>query len=117
MAYIYSTLSSDNEYRVYKKGGADMNIVAGKVVVKGKANIANKNIITPRGVATMVTADELKLLEENESFKRHKERGFISVSTKQETADKVANDMSKKDKSAPKTKEDFGIGKVTTNKE
>lgn len=118
MPYVYSTLSNDNEYRIYEKGGADIPVVKGHVLIKGGAGIANKNLITPRGVPTEVTKEQLEMLEGNDQFKMHKENGFISVDTKQADADAVAKNMTKKDKSAPKTPEDYSGDKAPkVNKE
>lgn len=107
MPYVYSTLSNDNEYRGYKPGGADMQTVERHVLIKGGAGIANKNIITPRGVATEVTAEELEFLKGHESFKMHVENGFITFDNKKADAEEVAKDMKKKDQSAPVTPEDY----------
>ena len=116
-AYIYSTLSCDNEYRGYKEGSKDVPTVKWAVVIKGGANIASKNLITPKGVLTTVSDEEMKLLEGNAQFKRHVDRGFLIVEKKKVEAEEVAKNMKKKDKSAPTTDEDFAAGTVTTNKE
>lgn len=109
MPFIFSTLTCDNDYRTFTKGGGDVQNVETTVRVKGGAGIANKNLITPRGVMTVVSDDELKLLETNESFKMHKENGYITVESKKADADEVAaKSMKKKDKSAPVTPEDYG---------
>lgn len=109
MPYIFSTLACDNEYRSYTKGGNDMPSVEKSVLVKGGAGIANKNLITPRGVMTSVSDEDLKHLEANESFQMHKENGYITVESKKADADEVAvKSMKKKDKSAPVTPEDYG---------
>jgi len=107
MPYVYSTLSCDNEYRGYKKGGGDIPQVEAHVLIKGGAGIANRNIITPRGVATEVTKEELIILEANEQFQLHVKNGFIMVESKRSEADEVAKNMTKKDKSAPATPDDY----------
>ena len=114
MPFIYSTLSTDQQYRGYTKGGGDMPIVSTKVFIAGKANIMNKNIITPRGMVTEVTEEELKVLEADEVFKIHVKGGFISVDKKQVDAEKAAENMSAKDKSAPITPDDYEAGKAPT---
>ncbi len=108
MPYVFSTLSCDNEYRSFSKGGGDIPIVESKILIKGGAGIVNKNIITPLGVMTQVTDEELKLLEENESFKMHRDNGYIVVENKKADADEVAKkSMKKNDKSSPVTPEDY----------
>ena len=39
--YVYSTLSNDNTY--------------GGVFIAGKANVANKNIVTPQGISPSIS--------------------------------------------------------------
>lgn len=111
MAYVYSTLSTDQEYRGYREGG-DVKTVKWSVTVKGGANIASKNLITPKGVLTIVSEEELALLNENAQFNRHKERGYIVIEKREEKAEKVAKNMKKKDESAPLTHSDFKPGAV-----
>lgn len=116
MYFIYSTLSCDNEYRGYKEGSKDVPSVKWSVVIKGGANIASKNLITPKGVLTTVSDEEMALLETNAQFKRHVERGFLIVEKKKVEAEEVAKNMKKKDKSAPTVASDFKED-VVTNKE
>lgn len=89
--YVYSTLSNDNNY--------------GGVLIRGKANVANKNIITPLGVATKVDGSQLEVLKASHVFNLHQENGFITVEKFKEDADKVASDMTGRDASAPETPE------------
>ncbi|MBP3933130.1 MAG: hypothetical protein J6D44_04575 [Pseudomonas sp.] len=89
--YVYSTLSNDNNY--------------GGVFIAGKANVANKNIVTPLGMATKVDDSALSVLESSHVFRLHKENGFITVEKYKEDADLVASDMTGRDASAPETPE------------
>lgn len=109
--FIYSTLTQSNEYSVWVKGGADLKQRAQKVIIKGGANIANKHLVTPRGVVTEVTEDELALLEGNKVFQRHKQRGFIVVdrATKAADVEKVVPDMVGRDMSAPLVPQDYEL--------
>jgi len=100
--YVFSTLSNDNAYPLYKDG-----VKVKTVLVNGKANIANKNLITFKGVMTNVSNEDYALLKEDENFKKQVDAGFFSVETKEAEAEKVAKDMTKKDKSAPLTKKDI----------
>lgn len=114
-SHIYSTLTADQEYRGYTEG--KVKTVKWKVVIKGGANIAGKNLITPMGVLTTVTDEEMGLLETNPSFKRHVERGFITVEKKKVGVEDVVKNMKKKDKSAPKVAGDFKDAPVTNKGE
>ena len=93
--YVYSTLTAS---QVYSDG-------ENKVLIVGGANSPTKHMLTPRGVATKVTDEQMAILEKSGLFKKHQERGFIEVSTFSKDADKVAKGMTAGDKSAPDTEE------------
>lgn len=105
---IYSTLTSAQEYATWKQNG-DLRIKDKSVRINGGANLADNHFITPLGSVTIVTDDELELLQSNPSFKRHVERGFIKVSKGSDKADveKAVADLLSKDESAPLVPEDF----------
>ena len=103
--HIYSTISANQEYRGYNEG--KVKTVKWKVMVEGGANIAGKNLITPKGVLTTVTDEEMGLLETDPTFKRHVDRGFITFEKKKVDIEDVVKNMEKKDNSAPKVAEDF----------
>ncbi len=101
--YIYSTMSSDNDYIIYENGFA-----TSKVTIAGKANVANKlTLLVKEGAVTCIAQDKYELIKENYHFKKHLDGGFLTVENKNIEASKIAKTMSKKDKSAQKTKEDF----------
>lgn len=89
--YVYSTLSNDNRY--------------GEVLINGKANVANKNVITPLGVVTRITDAQLDECKSYPVFQLHMDNGFLSVEKYKEDADLVASDMTGRDASAPETPE------------
>lgn len=106
--YVYSTLSSTMNYENSGKGGGDLPLVTGHVVIQGGANIPDKYMRTPDGaVITPVTEKELEILQANEVFRRHVENGFIKVSDKKADAEVVAADMETRDQSAPLVDADF----------
>lgn len=118
--YVYSTLSNDQQYTQYA-GKADNNLapnVEHSILIAGKANVTNKHFITPRGMVTEVTAEDLAILKKNELFKIHEANGFITYSESKEDAEKVAAVMEGRDKSAPLVEQDFDDkdSKPTTNK-
>tara|TARA_R110000868_G_scaffold124084_5_gene328259 strand:+ start:1715 stop:2083 length:369 start_codon:yes stop_codon:yes gene_type:complete len=101
--FIYSTMSSDNDYIVYENGAAKH-----KVTIAGKANVADKlTLLVKEGAVTMIDQEQYELIKENYHFKKHLEGGFLTVENKNVEASKVSKGMSKKDKSAQKTEEDF----------
>jgi hypothetical protein len=93
--YIYSTLTTDVTYALYGESPANgaPAIVKASVFIAGKANVINKNLITPMGVMTKVSDEELSLLKENHTFKRHVDSGFIKIETRKVDPEVVAPDM------------------------
>lgn len=109
--YVYSTASCDNYYCVYEKTDvqAASHIIKAKVLIRGGANVSNENLITPKGVMTRVTQAQMDILEASEGFKRHRLAGFIKVEKTAKNPDKVAEEMTPKDGSAPITPNDKHI--------
>lgn len=109
MKYVYSTGTTNVEYNAFTvppKGNIPQRIR--RVVVRGGANVANKNFITPKGVVTKISDEDADFLLQNDSFKRHVKAGFVVMSNYLVDADGVAvNDLEPKDRSAPKTPGDF----------
>lgn len=107
--YVYSTLSNDQQYTHYAAASANnlTPAVEKSILIAGKANITSKHFITPLGMATEVTAEDLALLKQNAMFKIHEANGFITYSEVKEDADKMASVMTGRDQSAPLVEEDF----------
>lgn len=106
--FIYSTLTSSTKYTNWSKGPGDLAKRTGSVLIQGGTNVANKHLVTPRGVVTEVSEDQLKILQGDKSFQRHVARGFIKVERiKAETIEKGVSDMVQRDPSAPLVPDDF----------
>lgn len=116
MAKIYSMASNDVVIAVYKKGN-DKSVGAKQIkqaiIIKGGANVRdhvtgqNKNF-----VETVVTPEELKLLQANSTFNRKVKAGFLTVDKKPEVfkADKSAQITEKEMKAkAPKAEVKTGL--------
>lgn len=101
--YVYSTLSSDQIYADFDTDSGMLPQMRYSVAINGGANIADKHFHTPLGVVTSVTDAELEYLEKNAVFQQHLAGGFVSISKRQKDADKVSQDMTKRDRSAPMT--------------
>lgn len=111
--YIYSKLSNDNVYAPYAKGGADLPIRGEGVLIKGGAGVADKRIVTPQGVVTTITREELELLKSIPQFNEHVERGFLKIQdTKVEVEVALADMTAERDGGAPLVPEDFEEGKA-----
>lgn len=122
MPYITSTMSASVSYAIYGKTAGGLPIVQKEIVIEGGANVMSKKLmVTPNGVVTKVTDEELALLEAHPLFKTHQKNGFIRVSksnpqediakvdtkdmqNKDASAQRVDSDYTKKGKKAPKVK-------------
>lgn len=77
--WVFSTLANDNAYTEYEKGGGDIPLATRSVLIKGGTGVTDARLVTPAGVATEVTPEELSLLEACTLFQLHKKNGFIKV--------------------------------------
>ncbi len=107
MNYVYSTLTSSTDYRVWMPSGNDLPTAGRSIVINGGAGIASKELVTPYGSVTKVTDEDLALLEADEAFQRHIERGFIRVERTKIDLEKIAASMASRDGSSPLVPQDF----------
>lgn len=114
MPHVYSTITNDTMYGHTLPGGADLRIRGRQILIKGGANRGGKGLITPYGVRTEVSEEELEYLRTVEAFNRHESKGFLKIveSRKAPEVEEVAGDMEKKDLSAPKTPVDYDKDKA-----
>lgn len=115
MPYLYSTLSCSQRYVKYAPavaGGVPRE--ERSVFVAGGANVANKNLITPRGVVTEVTDEELALLRENDLFKIHVSKGHIVVEDRKHDVEKVIPDMEARSPDAQIEPQDYDVSGTHT---
>lgn len=108
MNYVYSTLTCDNTYNVYDNEGAnkELPLKLRSILIKGGTGIATKHLITPMGIVTSVTDEELAILEKDEVFQQQAKAGFLIVSKTETNPEKIAADMVTRDGSAPYVPED-----------
>lgn len=108
--YIYSTLTSDVDYAIYTQTeDKDFSHISRRIRVHGGANVATKQLITPRGKVTEVSEEDFELLQKDYVFNLHVKNGFITHDSRKKDVDETVEKrgMVKKDRSAPKTKDDF----------
>lgn len=111
MFFVYSTLSTSVAYTFHGEAINDMKPIEQTIRIEGGANVAKKNLETPRGVVTRITDAEAELLSTNPVFKRHQKNGFMVLERHQKDPEKVAaQSMESADTSAPLTESDFGDG-------
>ena len=105
MFHVYSTLSNDNTYihRQFSddKDSPPLPVELGRVTIKGGANVAGKFFITPMGVKTDVSENDMEWLREDEGFKNHVEKGFLRIEQRNYDVERIVADMELADKSAP----------------
>lgn len=109
MPYVYSTLTCDNIYATYDNSGSnkDTPVLVSQILIKGGAGIATKHLVTPLGIVTNVSDDDLEILKTNDDFKSHMENEFIKIDKKKVDVEVAAADMASRDKSAPVVPEDI----------
>jgi len=124
MPYVLSTLSADNEFVDFVKTDTAGSSVARpatakmSVLIKGGANVTNKQLVTLDGVLTYVNEAQADFLRNHKNFQRHLDRGHLKiiekeVAPRQETVTKIAaNEMVARDSSAQldESKGDFKQG-------
>jgi hypothetical protein len=117
--YIYSTSSSDQKFNLFHKlEKGDVPKIAGFVVIKGKANVANKNLITESGVVTKITDKEFDMLGKVEAFKKMLKSGFMTHDAKRLEAGDVAKErLEAKDAAAPLGIKDAEASGVSVHKD
>lgn len=107
MPYVYSTLTAGQNYTAYTKGGGDLPVVQKVVTINGGTNLPDKNLITPRGVVTEVSTEDLEFLLDQPAFIQHVENGFITFDTAKKDVEVAVSDLQGRDGSAPLVPEDI----------
>ena len=107
--YAVSTLTNDNEYAIYGPliPGSARQVIR-SIVIKGRAGIPGKNVITPRGVVTPVTDEDIAALESNPVFNAHVQNGWITIEKiDPRDGDKVAANQNERDGASQLTADDL----------
>lgn len=109
--YVCSKMASDNAYTTWhpgQKAANDMPRKDRQVLIKGGSGVINKQLVTPHGVVTKITAEELELVRKScPAFARHEKAGFLKVLEKDPSTKDIrsmAKDMPE-DKSKQATKD------------
>lgn len=102
MYYIFSTLTCDNAYTLYRQTDPrQLGYIEKSILIKGGHGVAGKHLITPKGVMTEVTDADYEILKDNYHFQQHIANGFIVVEKKKLDTEEVAAKMEDRDASAP----------------
>lgn len=116
MPYVYSTLTADQNYTLYPADADPRQIPKAlqTVFIAGGANVVdNHSMVTPRGVVTEVSDEQMKVLEKIPAFDKHRKAGFISIDKIMNAPDEVAKDMTPQDESSQLVDDDFENKPVT----
>lgn len=106
--YIYSTATQDNNYTAYEAERIDgMNVISKQVLIKGGAGLMSKHFVTPQGVATKVSDEDLEFLKSHIGFQDHLKAGFVKIDSRKMDIEKAIGDMNKRDRSAPIVPQDL----------
>ena len=108
-AFICSTATASLEIVQYDSNSGPVPRVVRKVNLLGGANLPPKTLVTPRGVLTPVSAEDLGFLVSNTEFQRLKKAGFVEIVSgkTEEDVDAALAGMQSKDRCAPATPKDF----------
>lgn len=112
--YAYNTMTAGVTYTLYEENPSGLNVVKAQVDIAGGANVPNKNLVTPLGVVTEITDDQLDILKQIPLFHEHVKNGFLVIQKRKDDVEAVVPDMVSRDDSAPLTPNDFvdGDGKA-----
>lgn len=107
MPYVYSTSSNDTTFTKFESGGNDMPKLVKRVLIKGGTNVATKRLVTPYGVRTEVSEEDMAFLNTRKNFLRMVKAGFLKVEERKLDPEVPAADMETRDDSAPRVPQDF----------
>ena len=105
--HVFSKMAASVKYVDWLPGGADLPYAGKSVLIRGGAGVASKNLITPLGIHTEVTAEEAEILKRNRVFQLHLKNGSVVMQESNADPEKVVADMGPDDPSAPLTPADF----------
>lgn len=115
MPLLFSTMTGAVTYTDWKLTPGGLSVAGMQVTIRGGANVADRRtIITPRGVGTSVTDEELAFLKNDPTFQMHEKNGFITIDSAKDIrdADLAASNMEGRDDSAPDVEQDFAPGQA-----
>lgn len=110
MPFVYSTLANDNILVKYSipEDKNKIPVETARILIKGGAGVSTgKAFITPRGVVTQVTDEQLDILKSISDFQDHVKTGYMSFTDKEYSVESIVPDMIARDNSAPLIPQDF----------
>ncbi|MDR2093021.1 MAG: hypothetical protein LBP58_06880 [Azoarcus sp.] len=107
MPYVYSTLTAPQEYAGWGKGNNDIPRIRKAVRINGGANLATKQLITPRGAVTEVSEEDAEFLRQHPVFKIHAKNGFVLIENRNQYEERTLASLEQRDPSSPDTPDDI----------
>lgn len=110
---VFSTLASPVTYTRWERGANNHPVAKASVTIKGGAGVANSHVQTPRGVATLITPEQLAILKADKTCQLHMRNGHITIDENVERpptpddAENAAANMEGRDVSAPLVPQDY----------
>ena len=108
--YIASKMSAPVDYAFYSKGASGINVVTKTIHVYGGADVINKKtLLTPEGVVTELSDDDINMLKTHSLFIEHQKNEVVAICGSEKEAKKVAKTL-EEDKSSQITPKDYEKG-------
>lgn len=92
--FVFSKLPSSTAYTEWQVGPGGIQTEVRRVLVKGGAGVANKQLITPQGIMTEVTDADAEFLLNDHHFKQHQKNGFVTLTAGRAEVETVVADLS-----------------------
>lgn len=109
MPYIFSTASTSLSFVEFSKLEKNRHPkIVRKVTIRGGANVPQKRtILTPKGIPTLISDNDLDFLMVDPNFQKFVKRGFLTVGSDERDMPAALAGMQAGDKSQPKVGADF----------
>ena len=108
MPTVVSKLASGVDYAFYEPGPSGTPQVVKTISIAGGAGVSNpKNLHTPGGAVTIISAEEAELLAKHPLFQEHAAAGHVEIVKGKVDADKAGANLAQDAGSAPVTPADY----------
>lgn len=106
---VFSTMTSDVDFTFFQpqQSEGQAQTIDYVIRINGKANLANKVLITPRGATTAINEAEAEMLANHPVFARMRSNGFLVIERRGVELSDVVGDMVPRDESSPLEPVDF----------
>ena len=110
MGFITSKMAAGVTYAFYTLGANKINSITDEITVNGGADVINKrSLMTPSGVVTELTDEQIDKLKTHPLFQEHLKNGAVAIVNTEKDAKKAEKDL-EEDKSSQIKPEDYEKG-------